>query len=154
MPGMASSNLIRLLGSATLGILIAACSHESPPPAAATPAVTALQSTVLKQGGGGAAVAAGQTAVVNYTGWLYEATAPEHKGKEFDSSKNAGQPFQFPLGTGNVIKGWDQGVAGMQVGESRRLVIPPDLAYGDAGAGGVIPPGATLLFDVELVGIK
>ena len=151
---MASSNLIRLLGSATLGILIAACSHESPPPAAATPAVTALQSTVLKQGSGGAAVAAGQTAVVNYTGWLYEATAPEHKGKEFDSSKNAGQPFQFPLGTGNVIKGWDQGVAGMQVGESRRLVIPPDLAYGDAGAGGVIPPGATLLFDVELVGIK
>ena len=108
---------------------------------------------MLKQGDG-AVVSPGQIAVVNYTGWLYEESAPEHKGREFDSSKNAGQPFQFPLGTGNVIKGWDQGVAGMKVGEDRRLVIPPDLAYGDAGAGGVIPPGATLLFDVELVGIK
>ncbi len=96
----------------------------------------------------------GQIAVVQYTGWLYDETAPDHKGREFDSSKNAGQPFQFPLGTGNVIKGWDQGVAGMKVGEGRRLVIPADLAYGDSGAGGVIPPGATLLFDVELVGIK
>lgn len=99
-------------------------------------------------------VSPGQIAVVQYTGWLYDEAAPDHKGREFDSSKNAGQPFQFPLGTGNVIKGWDQGVAGMKVGEGRRLVIPADLAYGDSGAGGVIPPGATLLFDVELVGIK
>jgi FKBP-type peptidyl-prolyl cis-trans isomerase FkpA len=93
-------------------------------------------------------------AVVQYTGWLYEDAAADHKGKKFDSSLDSGKPFSFPLGTGSVIKGWDQGVVGMQVGESRRLVIPPDLAYGDSGAGGVIPPGATLVFDVELVKIE
>jgi FKBP-type peptidyl-prolyl cis-trans isomerase FkpA len=119
----------------------------------AAPATTTLQSTTLKNGDG-AAVSPGQIAVVNYTGWLYDTSAKDHKGKEFDSSKNTGKPFEFPLGTGNVIKGWDQGVAGMKVGESRRLVIPPDLGYGADGAGGVIPPGATLVFDVDLVGIK
>jgi FKBP-type peptidyl-prolyl cis-trans isomerase len=93
-------------------------------------------------------------AVVQYTGWLYETSAADHKGKRFDSSQDTGKPFSFPLGTGSVIKGWDQGVLGMQVGEQRRLIIPPDLAYGDAGAGGVIPPGATLVFDVELVKIE
>jgi FKBP-type peptidyl-prolyl cis-trans isomerase FkpA len=90
---------------------------------------------------------------MQYTGWLYEASAKDNKGKQFDSSQGRGA-FKFPLGTGAVIKGWDQGVLGMKVGESRRLVIPPDLAYGDRGAGGVIPPGATLVFDVELVGIE
>jgi FKBP-type peptidyl-prolyl cis-trans isomerase FkpA len=139
-----------------------ACSGKSDAPAAgaATPAgavtpsgVTSLQTVTLKPGTG-SAVGGGQIAVVQYTGWLYEAGATDHKGKEFDSSRNAHQPFKFPVGTGSVIKGWDQGVAGMQVGESRRLVIPPELAYGDGGAGGVIPPGATLVFDVELVGIE
>jgi len=91
---------------------------------------------------------------VQYTGWLYEAAAPDNKGKQFDSSRTGGAPFRFPLGAGQVIKGWDQGVAGMQVGESRRLIIPPDLAYGDNGAGGVIPPGATLVFDIDLIGIE
>ena len=104
--------------------------------------------------GPGAAVANGQKAVVHYTGWLYEATAPDKKGKEFDSSRNSGQPFGFVVGGGQVIKGWDQGVLGMKVGGKRRLVIPADLGYGDAGAGGVIPPGATLVFDVELVAIE
>lgn len=104
--------------------------------------------------GTGATVAGGQIAVVQYTGWLYEANATDNKGKQFDSSRSAGQPFKFPLNTGSVIKGWDQGVVGMKVGETRRLVIPPNLAYGDAGAGGVIPPGATLVFDVELIGIE
>ncbi|MGC1388899.1 MAG: FKBP-type peptidyl-prolyl cis-trans isomerase [Steroidobacteraceae bacterium] len=104
--------------------------------------------------GTGAALAAGQGAVVQYTGWLYEATAPDTKGKQFDSSSNTGQPFRFTVGAGQVIKGWDQGVVGMKVGGSRRLTIPAELAYGDSGAGGAIPPGATLVFDVQLVGIE
>jgi len=112
-----------------------------------------MQSTQL-QAGGGAAIAAGQIAVMQYTGWLYEDSAPDNKGKQFDSSRTTGQPFKFALGTGQVIKGWDQGVAGMKIGERRRLVIPPSLAYGDEGAAGVIPPGATLVFDVELVAIE
>jgi FKBP-type peptidyl-prolyl cis-trans isomerase FkpA len=139
--------------------LIAACSGKSDAPTAGVampPAnsVTSLQSLTLKPGTG-ATVGGGQIAVVHYTGWLYEAGAPDHKGKQFDSSRTAGrEAFKFPLGTGSVIKGWDQGVLGMKIGESRRLVIPPELAYGDTGTGGVIPPGATLVFDVELVGIE
>jgi FKBP-type peptidyl-prolyl cis-trans isomerase len=138
--------------------LLAACSGKPGEPsssAAAPPAstVTSLQTVALKPGSG-AVVANGQIAVVQYTGWLYEASAADNKGKEFDSSRTAREPFKFPLGTGSVIKGWDQGVVGMKVGESRRLIIPPDLAYGDNGAGGVIPPGATLVFDVELVAIE
>jgi len=91
---------------------------------------------------------------VHYTGWLYDVTAPENKGKKFDSSVDRGQPFVFPLGLGRVIKGWDEGVALMQVGEKRRLIIPADLGYGARGAGAVIPSNATLIFDVELLGIK
>jgi FKBP-type peptidyl-prolyl cis-trans isomerase len=112
-----------------------------------------MQSIVLKPGEG-TAIAAGQMAVVQYTGWLYETSAADNKGKRFDSSLDAGKPFSFPLGTGSVIKGWDQGVVGMRVGERRRLIIPADMAYGDAGAGGVIPPGATLVFDIDLVKIE
>ena len=104
--------------------------------------------------GTGEPITAGKTAVVQYTGWLYEAAAKDHKGKQFDSSRTGGQPFRFPVGTGQVIKGWDQGVVGMKVGESRRLIIPADLAYGDSGAGGVIPPGATLVFDIDLVAVE
>jgi FKBP-type peptidyl-prolyl cis-trans isomerase FkpA len=136
--------------------LLAACSGKSGAPPATAPAasaVTALQSVTLKPGTG-AAVAGGQIAVVEYTGWLYEASATDTKGKQFDSSRTGGQAFKFPLGTGSVIKGWDQGVAGMKIGESRRLIIPPDLAYGDNGAGGVIPPGATLVFDIDLIAIE
>jgi FKBP-type peptidyl-prolyl cis-trans isomerase len=121
----------------------------APPPSA--PAK--LDMTDLKTGNG-PAIKAGQTAVVHYTGWLYSGTAPDKKGRKFDSSVDRNEPFRFPLGGGQVIPGWDQGVAGMQVGGKRRLVIPPDLAYGDGGAGGVIPPGATLVFDVELLGIE
>ena len=104
--------------------------------------------------GEGASIAAGQQAVVQYTGWLYEASAPDKKGKQFDSSLRSGEPFRFAVGAGQVIKGWDQGVVGMKIGGRRRLTIPADLAYGENGAGGVIPPGATLVFDVELVGIE
>jgi FKBP-type peptidyl-prolyl cis-trans isomerase len=141
-----------------LGILfglLAACGAK--PPAAVTapavPAVDALEIGELKPGKG-TRIVAGQKAVVEYTGWLYETSAPDKKGKEFDSSRSGGQPFSFVVGTGQVIKGWDQGVLGMQVGGRRRLTIPPDLAYGDVGAGGVIPPGAALIFDVELLAIQ
>lgn len=90
----------------------------------------------------------GQTAVVHYTGWLWENGA---KGSKFDSSKDGGRPFDFPIGGGRVIKGWDEGVAGMKVGGKRELIIPPSLGYGARGAGGVIPPNATLFFEVELL---
>jgi FKBP-type peptidyl-prolyl cis-trans isomerase len=104
--------------------------------------------------GSGPEIKAGQSALVNYTGWLYDAAAPENKGKKFDSSVDRNEPFEFPLGGGMVIKGWDEGVAGMKVGGKRRLIIPPEMGYGARGAGGVIPPGATLVFDVELVEIR
>ena len=93
----------------------------------------------------------GQTCVMHYTGWLYENGA---KGEKFDSSVDRGSPFEFPIGTGRVIKGWDEGVASMKVGGKRTLIIPPQLGYGARGAGGVIPPNATLMFDVELLGVK
>lgn len=96
----------------------------------------------------------GMIVIVHYTGWLHDPAAKDQRGRKFDSSRDRGQPFAFPLGGGRVIQGWDQGVAGMQVGGLRRLVIPADLAYGERGAGGVIPPGATLLFEVELLGIE
>jgi FKBP-type peptidyl-prolyl cis-trans isomerase FkpA len=100
--------------------------------------------------GTGALAQAGQHVTVHYTGWLYEnGTA----GRKFDSSKDRRDPFRFDLGAGMVIRGWDEGVQGMQVGGTRRLVIPPQLGYGSRGAGGVIPPNATLLFEVELLGV-
>jgi FKBP-type peptidyl-prolyl cis-trans isomerase FkpA len=151
MSTMASPTIRTFVLSACVALL-GACGGQAV--ATAPSPVTALKSTVL-QPGNGAAVSAGQTAVVQYTGWLYDAAAKDNKGKQFDSSRaSGGRAFKFPVGTGSVIKGWDQGVVGMKIGESRRLVIPPNLAYGDKGAGGVIPPGATLVFDVELVGIE
>ena len=101
--------------------------------------------------GTGPSPKAGQTCVMHYTGWLYENGA---KGKKFDSSLDRGQPFEFPLGRHQVIAGWDEGVASMKVGGKRTLIIPPALGYGARGAGGVIPPNATLMFDVELLGVK
>jgi FKBP-type peptidyl-prolyl cis-trans isomerase len=103
--------------------------------------------------GAGAAATPGQLVTVHYTGWLHDPSAPETKGRKFDSSRDRGNPFQFELGAGHVIKGWDQGVAGMKIGGQRRLTIPPELGYGARGAGGVIPPNATLVFDVELLGL-
>ena len=97
--------------------------------------------------GTGAEAVKGKLVSVHYTGWLTD-------GKKFDSSKDHGQPFQFPLGRGQVIPGWDEGVQGMKVGGKRKLTIPPELGYGKQGAGGVIPPNATLVFEVELLGVK
>ena len=104
--------------------------------------------------GTGAEAVAGNTVTVHYTGWLFDTAAPDNKGQKFDSSRDRDDPFQFPLGAGRVIAGWDQGVAGMKVGGQRTLVIPPELGYGARGAGGVIPPNATLVFDVELLGVE
>ena len=102
--------------------------------------------------GTGAAPQTGQTCVMHYTGWLYENGV---KGRKFDSSVDRGEPFEFRVGTGMVIKGWDEGVATMKVGGKRTLIIPPQLGYGTRGAGGgVIPPNATLLFEVELIAVR
>ena len=101
--------------------------------------------------GDGAEAASGQKVTVHYTGWLYN---NETQGAKFDSSKDRNQPFVFSLGAGMVIRGWDEGVAGMKVGGKRSLVIPPELGYGARGAGGAIPPNATLKFDVELLGVS
>jgi peptidylprolyl isomerase len=101
--------------------------------------------------GEGAEAQAGQTVIVHYTGWLYDAAAPENKGTKFDSSLDRNEPFDFPLGGGRVIRGWDEGVAGMREGGKRVLTIPPEMGYGPRGAGGVIPPNATLVFEVRLL---
>ena len=103
--------------------------------------------------GSGETAQAGQRVRVHYTGWLYDPTADKSRGKKFDSSKDRGDPFQFGLGQGQVIRGWDEGVQGMKVGGTRVLTIPAELGYGARGAGGVIPPNATLVFEVELLGV-
>lgn len=118
-----------------------------------TSAVVKFTKIDRKVGEGQEAVA-GKLVDVHYTGWLYSATAPNNKGTKFDSSLDRGSRFTFPLGGGRVIKGWDQGVAGMKVGGQRTLIIPAEMGYGARGAGGVIPPNAALIFDVELFGVR
>jgi FKBP-type peptidyl-prolyl cis-trans isomerase len=151
--------LTRLIGIMAVATLVAACGHDAPPitQAPAASVAPAQEVTEMEMNdvvvGTGEPITKGQGAVVHYTGWLYDATAPEHKGKQFDSSRDRGQPFPFTVGAGRVIEGWDQGVAGMKVGGRRVLVIPAHLGYGERGADGVIPPNATLLFDVELLAI-
>lgn len=115
--------------------------------------VTELKKIEVKQGNGAEATP-GKAVLVHYTGWLYDATAPDHHGTKFDSSVDRGNPFGFVVGGGRVIKGWDEGVAGMKVGGKRTLIIPPEMGYGARGAGGVIPPNATLVFDVELLDVR
>jgi len=109
-----------------------------------------IEDTVIGQG---AEAQAGQRVRVHYTGWLHDATAPLGRGRKFDSSKDRGEPFSFGLGRGEVIRGWDEGVKGMKVGGTRVLTIPADMGYGARGAGGVIPPNATLVFEVDLLGV-
>jgi FKBP-type peptidyl-prolyl cis-trans isomerase FkpA len=115
--------------------------------------VTELIKTDTRSGNG-AEAAAGQNVTVHYTGWLYDASREDRKGEKFDSSRDRNEPFTFRLGAGDVIAGWDQGVAGMRVGGQRTLTIPSALGYGSSGAGNVIPPNAVLIFDVELLGVN
>jgi FKBP-type peptidyl-prolyl cis-trans isomerase len=137
--------------AATVLILAAACADSRNGKAAQSEVNENVSSTGLKyvdlEVGNGPEAVTGKTVTVHYTGWLED-------GTKFDSSLDRQEPFPFRLGAGEVIEGWDQGVAGMKVGGKRKLTIPPDLGYGDAGAGGVIPPGATLIFEVKLLGVE
>ena len=115
--------------------------------------ISTLQKTDVKEGSG-AEARKGQVVRVHYTGWLYDPSAPDHKGQQFDSSRDRNEPFAFTLGGGEVITGWDEGVQGMKAGGTRVLTIPPSMGYGARGAGGVIPPNATLLFEIELLDVR
>lgn len=135
--------------------------NSAPPVEAATTVADAesveitagLSARILREGEGDSAEA-GQIAVVHYTGWLYDETAENNRGDKFDSSVDRGEYFSFMLGAGRVIKGWDQGVVGMKIGEKRELTIAPEMGYGSRGAGSVIPPGATLVFEIDLAEIQ
>ncbi|GGF09918.1 peptidyl-prolyl cis-trans isomerase [Aliidongia dinghuensis] len=143
--------LSRLLPAALL-LAVAAQPLAARPAMAATEATTPSGLRIIDTRPGiGPVPQAGQTVTVHYTGWLF---VNGKKGKEFDSSVDRGEPFSFTLGQGEVIKGWDEGVATMHIGGKRTLIIPPDLGYGARGAGQDIPPNATLIFDVELLGAK
>jgi peptidylprolyl isomerase len=145
--------LVRAALICTMAVASAVLVLDAPMARAQETAVTTPSGLQLKdtQVGAGASPETGQICVMHYTGWLYE---NGQKGRKFDSSLDRGEPFEFPIGTGRVIKGWDEGVASMKVGGKRTLIIPPELGYGARGAGGVIPPNATLIFDVELLDIR
>ena len=148
--------MTRRAALALIAALTGACAGTAPTTAAAqevgktvtTPSGLRITDSQI---GTGATPRTGQTCVMHYTGWLYQNGA---KGQKFDSSVDSGRPFEFPIGRGQVIPGWDEGVASMKVGGKRTLIIPPELGYGARGAGGVIPPNATLIFEVELLGVK
>jgi FKBP-type peptidyl-prolyl cis-trans isomerase FkpA len=135
------------------GASLAACSIVFLVVGCGGPDVAELVKQDVKTGTGTEAVS-GRQVTVHYTGWLFDTSKPDHKGNKFDSSRDRNEPFSFRLGGGEVIRGWDEGVAGMKVGGQRTLTIPADMGYGARGAGGVIPPNATLLFDVELLDVK
>ncbi len=154
-------HILAVTTSISVSLLLTACGGNAnsaaksvevaaPKTMAAAPSFQQIDTVV----GTGATAKSGQTVSVHYTGWLYDAAAADKRGSKFDSSVDRGQPFEFPLGAGRVIKGWDQGFAGMQVGGKRTLIIPADMGYGARGAGNSIPPNATLLFDVEMLGVK
>lgn len=144
---------------ATLAAVTACAQTGAPPAAPAKPAAAAAPAVVTElvkkdtKEGNGKLAEKGKAVSVHYTGWLYDPAAPGQKGKKFDSSHDRKIPFGFILGAGRVIKGWEEGVVGMKEGGQRTLIIPASMGYGDKGAGGAIPPGATLLFEVELLKI-
>ena len=137
--------------TATLSVLLLAACGGPPPYTGGD--VPDLQTIDMKRGTGQAAIA-GDEISVHYTGWLYDQKAPDKRGQKFDSSRDRGEPFVFMLGAGRVIRGWDDGIVGMQRGGKRELRIPSGLGYGASGAGKVIPPGASLVFEVELLDIR
>jgi FKBP-type peptidyl-prolyl cis-trans isomerase FkpA len=150
---------VSLLASAFFMTLLAtsACTADPQSSAKDTTTMSSNVTELIKKDikvGEGREAEAGTNVTVHYTGWLYDPSKPDGRGEKFDSSVDRGEPFVFFLGGGQVIQGWDQGVAGMKVGGKRTLIIPPDMGYGAYGAGGVIPPNATLQFDVELLGVK
>ncbi len=139
-------------------LVTAACGGAPASPAgSATPAAAADVTALAKDdrtAGTGAEARPGMMVSVHYTGWLYDPSAADKRGKKFDSSKDRGEPFEFQLGKGDVIAGWDEGVAGMKIGGTRVLTIPSNMGYGARGAGADIPPNAALVFEVELLGVK
>jgi peptidylprolyl isomerase len=141
------TRLLPLAGAVFLAMSTTASAQSTAKPVT-TPSGLSYRDEVV---GTGPSPQAGQNVSVHYTGWLDEGGKP---GKKFDSSRDRGQPFSFPIGQGRVIAGWDEGVASMKVGGRRTLIIPAKLGYGERGAGGAIPPGATLIFDVELLGVR
>ena len=148
-----------LFASALLMAMFAVtgCSADSETTSKGKTAMSASITELVKTDkviGEGREAETGINVTVHYTGWLYDPTKPDGHGEKFDSSLDRGDPFVFYLGGGQVIKGWDEGVAGMKIGGKRTLIIPASMGYGERGAGGVIPPNATLIFDVELLGIK
>lgn len=137
-----------LLAAAVL--VLPACRDPGPPPGGRVPELQRIDT----RRGEGQLASPGSEVAVHYTGWLYDERAPDKRGAQFDSSYARGEPIVFLLGAGRVIRGWDEGVAGMRVGGTRTLLIPPELAYGRRGAGGAIPPNASLVFDVKLVDVR
>jgi FKBP-type peptidyl-prolyl cis-trans isomerase FkpA len=156
--------LINIVLVSACVVILNACKAQSPaasstPAASTTQENTAMTSiTTLQKNdtvvGTGREAEPGFNVTVHYTGWLYDEKAADHKGKKFDSSVDRGQTFKFDLGAGQVIQGWDEGFAGMKIGGKRTLIIPSEMGYGARGAGGAIPPNATLVFDVELLDVK
>lgn len=150
MPPFFMDPAMRLLLTLCAALLLASCAPALPPSGGTIANFERIDRTV----GTGAVATPGAMVTVHYTGWLYDEKAADKHGKKFDSSLDRAEPFQFVLGDHQVIRGWDDGVDGMRVGGKRTLMIPPDYGYGDNGAGGVIPPGASLVFDVELLGVQ
>lgn len=153
--------LITTFISLSLTALMAGCSDS---PRKSDHSESSMGSTIIHSSraftktdvrlGTGTTAMSGQRVSVHYTGWIYEPASANQRGVQFDSSRTRGRPFTFPLGSGKVIKGWDQGVVGMKVGGQRTLIIPSNMAYGARGAGSDIPPHATLIFDVELLDVR
>jgi FKBP-type peptidyl-prolyl cis-trans isomerase FkpA len=153
-PVVAAISTLLLLTTPACAQAPATTAATAAAPAAAKPAVAPTQLTMIdRKLGDGPAAAANEPVLVHYTGYLYDTSAPANKGAKFDSSLDRPAPLGFIIGAGRVIKGWDEGITGMKVGGQRTLIIPPDKAYGEKGAGASIPPNSTLVFDVELMGV-
>jgi FKBP-type peptidyl-prolyl cis-trans isomerase FkpA len=148
---------IYLILACACAFSLSACNAQTAAPTQEKTAMTANATELQKIDtlpGTGREAEPGFNVSVHYTGWLYDEKAEGHKGAKFDSSVDRKEPFEFALGAGQVIQGWDEGFAGMKIGGKRTLIIPPEMGYGARGAGGVIPPNATLIFDVELLDVK